>query len=140
MQLKLDRSPSLTDAVIDQLSKAIVTGHFKPGQRLIENDLATELGISRASLPEALRALANEGLIELRRGRGAIVASPSADDMEHMVVYPALIEGAAAGYIASRRDPVVLAKRTASLAGMATARSKHDQLGFLNYLWDFHAA
>lgn len=139
LQLKLDRPPSLTDAVIEQLSKAIVTGHFKPGQRLIENDLATELGISRAPLREALRALANQGLIELRSGRGAIVASPSADDMEHMVAYGALIEGAAARYIASRRDPIVLAKLTASLAAMATARAKQDQIGFLNYLWEFHA-
>ena len=139
LQLKLDRLPSLTDAVIEQLSKAIVTGYFKPGQRLVENDLATMLGISRAPLREALRALANEGLIELRRGRGAIVASPSANDMEHMVVFRALIEGAAARYIASNRDPDVLSKLDDSLDAMAKARKKNDQLGFLNCLWEFHA-
>ena len=59
--------------------------------------------------------------------------------MEHMVVYRALIERAAVRYIASRRDPVVLAKLTASLSAMAKARAKHDQIGFLNYLWEFHA-
>ena len=139
MPLKLDRPPSLTEAVMERLSHAIVTGQLKPGQRLIENDLSATLGISRAPLREAMRALANNGLIELRRGRGAVVASPSDDDMEHMVLFRALIEGTAARLIASRRDPEVIARLAAILEKMAQVRKQRDQLGFLNCLWKFHA-
>ena len=49
---------------------------------------------------EALRALANEGLVHIRRSRGAVVASPTADDIEHLILFRALVEGAAARLIA----------------------------------------
>jgi DNA-binding GntR family transcriptional regulator len=59
--------------------------------------------------------------------------------MEHMVLFRALIEGAAARLIASRRDPEVIARLADILEAMAQAREQRDQLGFLNYLWEFHS-
>jgi GntR family transcriptional regulator len=62
-------------SVHDELSQRIDQGRFPPGSRLpSEPDLAAELGVSRATLREALRALEDEGLLRRRRGSGTYVA------------------------------------------------------------------
>jgi DNA-binding GntR family transcriptional regulator len=136
----LNRAPSLTEAAIDRLAAAIVSGHFKAGQRLIENELSEMLGISRAPLREALRALAKEGLVEIRRSRGAVVASPTADDIEHLVVFRALVEGAAARFVAFRRDRDVLKRLGAIFASMEHAHRRNDGQTFLQHVWEFHGS
>jgi DNA-binding FadR family transcriptional regulator len=61
-------------AVCDAVGRDIITGKLKPGALLpIETDLALELGVSRPSLREGLRALAAKGLVETRTRRGTIV-------------------------------------------------------------------
>lgn len=136
--LALDRPPSLTEAAIERLASAIVSGHFKSGQRLVEHELSERLGISRAPLREALRALAKEGLVEIRRSRGAVVASPTADDIEDLVVFRALVEGAAARFVAFHREPKVLKRLGEIFAGMADAHRRKDRQTFLRHVWDFH--
>jgi GntR family transcriptional regulator len=62
-------------SVHDELRQGIDQGKFPPGTRLpSEPDLAAELGVSRATLREALRALEAEGLLRRRRGSGTYVA------------------------------------------------------------------
>lgn len=61
------------EEVVRFLTRAIQTGRFVPGQRLVEADLTAELGISRSLLREAFRRLAAEGLIEIVPNRGALV-------------------------------------------------------------------
>ncbi|MEA3194701.1 MAG: hypothetical protein QOD26_3034 [Betaproteobacteria bacterium] len=136
--LRLVRPPSLVEAAVARLTDAIVSGEFKAGQRLVEIDLAAMLGISRAPLREALRTLSKEGLVEMRRGRGAIVASPTDDEVEHMILFRALVEGAAARLIAFHRDKRVLSHLTAILGQLeeASARGRHD--AFLKHVWNFH--
>ncbi len=75
---KADPSPSRQgppgrafEEVVDQIRSAISKGHLKPGDRLAtERDLATELGVSRGTLREAVRSLENSGLVYLKRGPG----------------------------------------------------------------------
>lgn len=58
----------------DQIRTAIIQGVFKPGDRLIEKNLTDQLNISRHPIREALRRLSQEGLVETRPNRGAVVA------------------------------------------------------------------
>lgn len=58
----------------DQIRAAIIKGLFRPGDRLIEKNLTDQLNISRHPIREALRRLSQEGLVEMRPNRGAVVA------------------------------------------------------------------
>src|SRR5258705_8192508 len=82
---------SLQARALDRLRDEIVNGVWKPGERLQERTLCERFGISRSPLREAYQVLAAEGLLELARNRGAIVASPSLSDvLQHHVLLDAL--------------------------------------------------
>ena len=72
---------SAADLVADRLREAILDGTLRPGDRLVETDLAERFAVSRGPVREAIRLLAPEGLVVLRRNRGAVVASPTFDDV-----------------------------------------------------------
>jgi DNA-binding GntR family transcriptional regulator len=75
---------NLADAVTERLRDAILNGKFKPGQLLREEQLATMLDLSRGPVREALIRLEREGLVQVRRHRGAIVAQLSRTDVEEV--------------------------------------------------------
>ena len=64
---------SLREHVLDALRDAILNGELKPGQTLVESDLATQLGVSRAPLREAIQILKTEGLLEAVSYKGTTV-------------------------------------------------------------------
>lgn len=64
----------LASAVLDELRAAIIAGDYPPGQRLVEEEIAARLDVSRNPIREALRVLAAEGFVELEPRRGARVA------------------------------------------------------------------
>lgn len=61
---------SLASQVADRLVEAVAQGRIEPGQRLYETELATELGVSRIPIREALRLLEGQGLLVARHHRG----------------------------------------------------------------------
>jgi DNA-binding GntR family transcriptional regulator len=73
---------SLADDVVDRLRDAIFHGSFKPGEALREEQLAAMLDVSRGPVREALVQLEREGLVLVRRHRGATVARLSRGDLE----------------------------------------------------------
>jgi len=73
---------SLADDVVDRLRDAIFHGSFKPGEPLREEQLAAMLDVSRGPIREALVQLEREGLVLVRRHRGATVARLSRGDLE----------------------------------------------------------
>lgn len=69
---------SVTDAAIEKIRDLIIRGELGPGDRLPpEQDLASLLGISRSSLREAVRALSQAKVLDVRRGDGTYVTSLS---------------------------------------------------------------
>jgi DNA-binding GntR family transcriptional regulator len=73
---------SLADDVVERLRDAIFHGSFKPGEALREEQLAAMLDVSRGPVREALVQLEREGLVLVRRHRGATVARLSRVDLE----------------------------------------------------------
>src|SRR5450759_1258720 len=70
------RGPSVTDGAIDKIRELIVSGSWGPGDRLPkECELAAQLGLSRNSLREAVRALSQLRVLEVRQGDGTYVSS-----------------------------------------------------------------
>ena len=65
--------PSRTVAVLDAIKHAILAGELKPGQALVETDLAEVLGVSKTPVREALKTLAGAGLVTMNPYKGAAV-------------------------------------------------------------------
>ncbi len=69
------RPPRVTEGAIDKIRERIVSGAWGPGDRLPkESELAAELGLSRNSLREAVRALSQLRVLEVRQGDGTVIA------------------------------------------------------------------
>jgi DNA-binding GntR family transcriptional regulator len=96
--------------VTDTLRERILGGQYSQGERLVENKLSTELGVSRIPVREALRALAAEGLVRIEPRRGASVATLSPNIAKEMVEVRATLEGLNAKLAAQRRDPALIAE------------------------------
>lgn len=72
---RIDKAPqTLRDIVQDRMRTAIISGHFAPGERLVERPLCDQLGVSRTVVRETIRFLEAEGLVEILPNRGPIVA------------------------------------------------------------------
>lgn len=82
----------LRDVVFNTLRKAILTGELKPGERLMEIQLAQRLGVSRTPVREAIRKLELEGLVIMIPRRGAIVAEITVKDLEDVLEVRAVLE------------------------------------------------
>ena len=92
----------LRDKIAKALREAILTGEFKPGQPLIEMTLASQLGVSRAPLREALQSLSKDGLVETIPYRGTTVRTLSRKDIEEIYSLRSLHEGFAIRRITER--------------------------------------
>src|SRR4051812_29804509 len=75
---------NLADAVTERLRDAILDGKFKPGKLLREEELDAMVDLSRGPVREALIRLEREGLVQVRRPRGDIVAQLSRTDVEEV--------------------------------------------------------
>ena len=118
----------------EQLRHAIFTHQYKPGERLVEDRLSADLGVSRVPVREALRLLAAEGLVVLESRRGASVANSSDTVVREMVEVRAMLEGLNARLAARHRDPAVLNELRVVLAkgNAAATRESAEELVRLN--------
>ncbi len=82
--------------VQERLREAIIEGHFKLGERLIERPLCEQLGVSRTVIRETIRYLEAEGLVEILPGRGPIVARMDWTDARQIYEIRRMLETAAA--------------------------------------------
>lgn len=101
--------PPLRDRLTEELRAAIVAGRYRPGERLVEDRLAADFGVSRNPVREALRSLASEGLVVLTPRRGAAVAVFGATEGQEMIEVRAMLEGLNARHAARRHDPAMIA-------------------------------
>jgi len=93
--LRLTELPPLRrDQVLERLRTAIIAGHFKPGDRLIERELCERMGVSRTSIREALRHLEAEHLIQVEPRRGPVVARVTRKQIAEIYEVRAMLEAA----------------------------------------------
>lgn len=119
-----DPRARLGESVAQRLRSAIFNKELEPGQRLIEDRLSTEFGVSRVPIREAIRTLIAEGLVVPSRSRGASVADIPPDVAEDLVEVRAMLEGMNARLAARHRDPEVVGRLRAVLErGNVAARS-----------------
>ena len=86
----------LSDHVVEKLEQLIFSGRYRPGERLREQILADELGVSRAPLREAIRTLEERGLLERMPHSGVQVVALSNEKLSQMLSTREALEGMAA--------------------------------------------
>ena len=129
---------SLSQRVAEELRRSILTNRRRPGDRLIEDRLSEELGVSRNPVREALRVLAGEGLVDVQPRRGASVADVSPEVAHDLVEVRATLEGLNARLAARHHNPAIVAElREVLQQGNRAAKSRNvDDLVRLN--GEFH--
>lgn len=122
------------------IRKAITTGHFAPGQRLSERELADKYGISRTPVREAFRHLIQEGLLVYKPNSGYRIIPLSEDLAQHIMLMREMLETAAAKLV-TQKDPAGAAqamKKTLPQARLAHREGKLAELIRANQ--SFHQA
>lgn len=94
-----------SERVYQQVRRDIVEGRYQPGERVVEQQLATELRVSRTPVREAVRRLETEGLVVTIRNRGAHVRPLSQTDVADLYEARSRIEGFVAELAARRATP-----------------------------------
>ncbi len=98
---------SLADKVYDTLEGDILDGKYAPGDYVTESRMSEELGVSRTPVREAIRRLAQDGLLE-ETAHGALVLGVSPDDIAVIYEIRARVEGYAARLFTLRMTPMLL--------------------------------
>lgn len=130
-------SYSLVELAFNRLSQEILSGRTDPGERLVEEQLTRRLGISRAPLREALRLLAQQGLVEHIPRRGVRVATLSDEDVRELYEVREVLERHA---VKSRPAGADLSGLRAALGVMGKATETGDRLAIADAHRQFHVA
>jgi DNA-binding GntR family transcriptional regulator len=85
--------PSVRERTYEHLKSVILSGRFRPGERLAEEHLAEELGVSRTPVREALHKLEQDGLIEPLESRGFCIPRDSEKEIEDLFELRTVLEG-----------------------------------------------
>ncbi|MDF2840971.1 MAG: transcriptional regulator, GntR family [Clostridia bacterium] len=101
-EIKIDQYKPLREIVFETIRNAIISGDLKPGERVMEVQMAESLGVSRTPVREAIRKLELEGLIIMLPRKGAYVADLSVKDLTEVMEIRASLEGLAAGLASIR--------------------------------------
>lgn len=114
-----------TDRVYDAIYLAVLEHRLQPGERLREEELASEFGVSRTVVRQALQRLAQDQVIELMHNRGARVPMPSLDDARHVFEARRMVECE----VARRLGGKLSAEQIAELQSIAQSEIDADRRG-----------
>jgi DNA-binding GntR family transcriptional regulator len=112
--------------VREELRERILTGRLRPGDRLVERELAEDLGVSRVPVREAIRSLEAEGFLVVQSPRRVVVRQLARVDVEELFDVREALEGLAAGLAASRAGAAELKGLDRILADAARAATRGD--------------
>lgn len=115
---------TLTGQALLQIRDAIRTGKLKPGDRLVETQLAEEMQISRFPIREALRYLEKEGLVQTEPFKGTYVAQLAETDMEELYSLRSAIEELAVRILIANIDQQKIDALKSVLASMVKCSQK----------------
>ena len=103
-EVTMDEYLPLRDVVFNTLRRAILRGELKPGERLMEIQLANKLGVSRTPIREAIRKLELEGLVLMIPRRGAEVAEITEKNLRDVLEVRCALEELAVQLACDRMD------------------------------------
>jgi len=117
------RRSTTAQQVADGLSERILAGAFSPGERLRESAIATELGVARNTVREAVRILELGGLVRYEVNRGAVVIAPTAESVEALYTARERLETAAVSRVSTSEQLTAIGDAFDALAQAADTRN-----------------
>lgn len=123
------RTRAIADSVYNHLKDMILSNHLKPGQKLLDRDLASELGVSRTPVREALGRLEQDGLVDNRAGKGYFVADMDAKQIADLYDLREMLEALAVRLAAERATLSDLAQLEGVLATLEEYRDNPAKRG-----------
>ncbi|MGW5702115.1 GntR family transcriptional regulator [Amycolatopsis japonica] len=125
---------SRTEVVLDEIRRGILTRELKPGQPLVEAELAARLGVSKTPVREALKVLSNTGLVTFSPYKGASVCVVDAELAKSVYDVRMVLEPEAVRRSIERRSPDLLEDAAEALkeASAALSDKDHAALSLLN--------
>jgi DNA-binding GntR family transcriptional regulator len=136
----VQRPVPLRQSVYETLVEHVVTGNLRPGQHLVESELARQLGVSRQPVREALHRLAAGGWIDLRPSQGAFVHVPTDEEVDQLLDARELLEGATARLACRAATPGEVALLRMALTDGIAAVDSGDLERAVSANNEFHAA
>ncbi|MFO1144560.1 MAG: GntR family transcriptional regulator [Amaricoccus sp.] len=129
--LRIDTPPvTLRAMALERLRQAIISGVFKPGQRLVERTLCDQLGVSRSVIREVIRHLDAEGLVATE-GQGPVVARLAWDDARQIYEIRGALESAAVEACARVADDATKATLRGAVETIERCARKGDWMAVL---------
>jgi DNA-binding GntR family transcriptional regulator len=127
-------SEQVTRIVVDGL----LAGTLHPGDRLVEEEIAKALRISRSPVREAFAELLTSGVLQKEPGRGTTIRRWSVRDVEEFYAVRALLEGEAAARVAERARQAGLGSLPAIVQEMRAAAGRKDEAALVDLDLQFH--
>lgn len=127
----LERPVPLRQAVTDVISEMIINGELQPGEHLVEQELAAQLGVSRQPVREALQRLHAEGWVDLRPALGAFVHAPTPKEADELLGARTLLEAESARLAAINATPETVEQLWKLQATGEQAVAKDDETGMV---------
>ena len=127
-----------SEIIYFELKQSIISGKYKPGQRIIISELVIIFDISASPVREAIKNLESDGLVENVPHKGISVTAIDIDDMEKIYPIRAELEGLAAEEAAMRirKDDLKRLEELIAAMGKVISKEQFDKFGTLNR--DFH--
>ena len=133
----VDRS-LLSDQVYTRIRTQILDRDLMPGARIVESELARQLGVSQAPVRDALRRLAHEGLVEQFARRGTFVTEVSEDEARQTYAVRAVLEELAAHQFIASAPSGAVDELERYLGEMRTAAAQDDVVALVHADVAFH--
>ncbi len=130
----------LRQRVLDELRQSIIAGRLNPGERLLERELTSMMGVSRTVVREALRQLESEGLITIIPNKGPVVRELTLEEARDLYSIRAVLEGLAARQFVENASHEQIAKLERELARVRKAYDGGNTESILESKNDFYDA
>jgi len=130
------RKNTTAQQIAEALSERIMSGAFRPGDRLRESAIAGTLGVARSTVREAVRVLELGGLVRYEINRGAVVISPTPEKIDALYIARERLEAAA---VARALGAEQLASVSRAYDALVSAASQHDRRAIVHADLHFHA-
>jgi DNA-binding GntR family transcriptional regulator len=135
---RMTKPASLSDQVYEQLRSSIISAERNPGEKLVELEIAAQMGTSQGPVREALQRLERDGLVERQARSATYVSSISMDEMHELFSVRTVIEG----YAIRRAAPKITSEQCdyleALIGEMAQAGQRNDMITLAEYDMQFH--
>lgn len=138
--MKLARPKSLKEMVVEELRERIIDNRLKLGASLSENALATDLGLSKTPVREALQQLQLEGLVEVMAQKGTYVLRIVAEDVVQISELRQVLERAAARLAMERNRDELISAMSDVMVAMQQAYDRTDMQAYRKLDAQFHQA